>query len=465
MTRTHLWRSAVRVSVVAAALAAASVGLAQDREPAKRETPADSADLAFPISDRRRRARLSERGGDERTEKAVSKALEWLARAQREDGGWSSEPLGNHDTGVTGLALLAFTARGTGPDDAEYGPVVRKATAFLLERQLGNGLFCTGDLAADVVELRKQPPSPGETRTWRQRQPRDIYDHAIASQALAEVFLLTGDEALREPIESAARWSESQRHPKLAWGYVPGGILHFDVSVTAWMMHGLWIAHTAGLDVPWRLPYRNATSCPVEGAHAWLLRVRDARSGRSAYRDAGRTPNAHADDQRNAPGYPHPYRAGATSSDFGEGITAMDASVHAMAGIPLDRLTTPSLDVIASRPPSWNHGASVDLHSWYWGSFALSQRGGPRWPAWNRALMAALLPHQDDDGSWSPVGVWGTAGRVYATAMACLCLESYYRYDLLDAPPAPKPDPEEPPEPDTPEPGGGRPAGGAPRGR
>jgi len=49
-------------------------------------------------------------------------------------------------------------------------------------------------------------------------------------------------------------------------------------------------------------------------------------------------------------------------------------------------------------------------------------------------LQAALLPLQHRsggplDGSWDPDPVWGGhGGRVYATALAALTLEVYYRY-------------------------------------
>jgi hypothetical protein len=48
-------------------------------------------------------------------------------------------------------------------------------------------------------------------------------------------------------------------------------------------------------------------------------------------------------------------------------------------------------------------------------------------------MKNALVPTQKregcENGSWDPIGAWGTAGgRVYATAINCLSLEIYYRY-------------------------------------
>jgi hypothetical protein len=64
---------------------------------------------------------------------------------------------------------------------------------------------------------------------------------------------------------------------------------------------------------------------------------------------------------------------------------------------------------------------------------ALFQCGGRSWKSWNKALKTALLPHQATEGcakgSWDPVGPWGShGGRVYATALGALMLETYYRH-------------------------------------
>lgn len=46
-----------------------------------------------------------------------------------------------------------------------------------------------------------------------------------------------------------------------------------------------------------------------------------------------------------------------------------------------------------------------------------------------RTLLARQEGRGTEAGSWSPDTVWGGyGGRVYATALATLCLEVYYRY-------------------------------------
>ena len=73
------------------------------------------------------------------------------------------------------------------------------------------------------------------------------------------------------------------------------------------------------------------------------------------------------------------------------------------------------------------------FYYWYLGSNAMFQMGGEEWKTWSKFLKETLLksqkgPRDPGAGSWDPVDEWGLAGgRVYATAMAALALETYYR--------------------------------------
>ena len=96
-------------------------------------------------------------------------------------------------------------------------------------------------------------------------------------------------------------------------------------------------------------------------------------------------------------------------------------------------------------PPAWNEAValferrgpewqgSLDIYYAYYATLALYLAQDPRWPAWNDRLTQRLVPLQRRDaswaGSWDPDMRWGaTGGRVYTTALSCLCLETYYRY-------------------------------------
>jgi hypothetical protein len=91
-------------------------------------------------------------------------------------------------------------------------------------------------------------------------------------------------------------------------------------------------------------------------------------------------------------------------------------------------------DLLLAKPPRWA-GPDVDFYYWYYGTLAMHQVGGASWERWRKAMESELLAHQvkdetqDEHGSWDPVDPWSAeGGRVYATALNCLCTEVYYRY-------------------------------------
>jgi hypothetical protein len=75
-----------------------------------------------------------------------------------------------------------------------------------------------------------------------------------------------------------------------------------------------------------------------------------------------------------------------------------------------------------------------NVYYWYYGTLAMFQFQDDAWKQWNEALKNRLMVLQEPQssylsGSFPPDAIWGGyGGRVYSTAMSCLCLEVYYRY-------------------------------------
>ena len=72
------------------------------------------------------------------------------------------------------------------------------------------------------------------------------------------------------------------------------------------------------------------------------------------------------------------------------------------------------------------------FYRWYYQTYSLRMMGGIRWKNYGPAIEKTLLATQETAGhalgSWDPVLGWSRqAGRIYATAMATLTLEVYYR--------------------------------------
>lgn len=328
-------------------------------------------------------------GGNDRTEAAVQAALAWLASAQSADGRWDVraheggiETLvggqdrrgsgADADTGITGLALLAFLANGQTHLEGQYRETVQRGLEFLLRSQASDGNL------------------GGDARLFAL-----MYCHGMGSLALSEAFALSGDERLKTAVERAVRYTIRAQDPSGGgWRYQPGD--QGDMSQFGWQVMALKSAELAGIPIPDKTRaamHRFLQSC-TRGEHRGL----------ASYRPGERSTV--------------PMTAEALAArfflDFDHGPeTVREASAFIVRELPGDE--------------------KPNLYCWYYATLALYQAQGELWRQWNEALQTQLLRRQRDDGrlagSWDPTTVWGGyGGRVYSTAMATLCLEVYYRY-------------------------------------
>jgi hypothetical protein len=355
--------------------------------------PAVAPVVPAPYADRvgdRRAAAAAARGGSQETERAVRAALAWLAAAQSSDGRWSAARhgagveravQGHHrhgaggrgDHGVTGLALLAFLGVGNTHRDGDHADAVRRGIEFLTARQRSDG-----SLAGDAEFFAA------------------LYCHGMATIALAEACAMTGDATLRPPLERAVRHTLAMQHPTTGgWRYAAGD--RGDTSQLGWQVMVLASAGHAGLGglaagQARVLPFLQSVSSGMAG-------------GLAAYRP-GERPSLT--------------------------MTAEALYCRMLLGMPADHpAAAEALDLIARTPPDRSR---PNAYAWYYATLASFHAGGPQWERWNTALQAALLPLQRRDGSaadgsWDPDPVWGGyGGRVYATALAAMTLEVYYRH-------------------------------------
>src|SRR5438105_9067926 len=114
---------------------------------------------------------------DEPTRKVTARALEWLASKQNSDGSWSE---GNypHSTAITAFAVLAFLSQGHLPNEGLYGPEVAKGARFLMAAARSDG-YLVGARGGNM------------------------YCHAMATLALAELWGSTGDDDIKAVVLKA----------------------------------------------------------------------------------------------------------------------------------------------------------------------------------------------------------------------------------------------------------------------
>ncbi len=342
----------------------------------------------------------AEGGGSEQTERAVRAALGWLADAQSDGGGWDASRFGaghersvlghnrngagaNADTGVTGLALLAFLGSGHTHRGGDYTYEVAAGLEYLRGRQRKNGSLY------------------GDAQLFAQ-----MYCHSMATFAVCEAYALTQDPRLEPMAKAAVRYTLSMQHPTDGgWRYRRGDT--GDTSQLGWQMMTLKSAELAGIRVP------GSTWTRVE---RFLRRVKRGHTGGLAcYRPetpASRTMTAEAMFCRQL-----------LQPSGTNGLSPAAAMEAARS--------------IAEELPSTSRR---NLYYWYYATLALHQGRGrsaaatEAWDDWNQALTTVLVTTQQDDGSWTADTTWGGyGGRVYTTALSAMCLEVYYRYSPIDA--------------------------------
>lgn len=327
-------------------------------------------------------------GATPQTEAAVAAALDWLAAAQSADGRWDADAHGagremrthghdregagaRADTGVSGLALLAFLGAGETHLAGQHREVVQHGLEFLLASQAASGSL------ADNAEKFAA-----------------MYCHGMATLALSEAYALSGDERLLPGLKRALAYTIQSQHTGGGWRYQPYDA--GDMSQFGWQLMALKSAELGGLSIP------SATRARMT---RFLQSCSLGRSrGLASYRPGDR----------------------ASRTMTAEALVCRYFLAAENAPATLDE---GAAFVLEDRPG----GGQANYYYWYYATLAMFQRQGDDWRRWNAALQHVLLDRQRWDGtaagSFDPDDLWGGyGGRVYSTALAALSLEVYYRY-------------------------------------
>src|SRR5262249_13157356 len=150
-------------------------------------------------------------------------ALEYLAKNQNPNGSWSDGRYA-HNTAITAFAMLGFMSQGHVPGQGLYGPEVSKACRFLLASARDDG-YLIGTRGGNM------------------------YCHAMATLALAELFGMTGDDEIKPVLKKAVDLVVKCQSPEGGWRYEPNPS-GADISVTIMQVMALRAAKNSGLHVP-----------------------------------------------------------------------------------------------------------------------------------------------------------------------------------------------------------------------
>lgn len=343
-------------------------------------------DFANRTGDAKQKALLGT-GGSENTEISVKRALEYLVSQQRENGSWDPRtshaglersPLGESrgsagshaETALTGLALLSLMGAGHTHQEGQYADAVYKGLAFLIHQQKPNGSM------------------QGNAKIYEA-----TYCHGMAALAMCEAAAITRDASAILSAERAIAHTQTLQHPITGgWRYTEGD--PGDLSQLGWQAMVLDSGNRAGIAISDR---------SIIGVQRFLQSVQVGRSGGLASYRKGE-----------APTHTMTAEALATRILIGDKISKEaieEAEAYLMLNLP--------------------GNGQDNYYYWYYATIGLHQLQNENWNQWNQALQQRLLTTQNPDGSWPTQTLWGGyGGKIYTTAMATLCLETYYRHTI-----------------------------------
>jgi len=292
------------------------------------------------------------------TKKATAKALEWLASKQNTDGSWS-EGRYPHNTAITSFAMLAFMAQGHLPGQGLYGPEVAKGCRFLLSSARDDG-YLVGARGGNM------------------------YCHAMATLALAELWGMTGDKDIKPILKKAVDLIVGCQSREGGWRYEPKPT-GADISVTIMQVMALRAAKNSGLHV------KDET---INNAIAYIRNCMHTSSGGFSYQ-----PGSKPGFARTAAGVCVLY------------LTNREKDKEFVGHLP---------KAIAYLKQNFDE----QQHFWYghyYAAHAMHQVGGDEWKEWYNKICNKLLPLQGSDGSWSARDR-ENVGPIYQTSIAVIIL-------------------------------------------
>jgi squalene cyclase len=293
--------------------------------------------------------------------KATSRALAWLAKQQNSDGSWS-EARYPHNPAITSFAVLAFLSQGHVPDQGTYGKELAKAQRFLLSCSRDDG-YLIGTRGGNM------------------------YAHAMAALALAELWGVTQDKKIKPVLQKATDLVVSAQSPEGGWRYSPrpSGA---DISVTIMQVMSLRAAKNAGIHVKDEV---------LKKAIEYIKSCYDENSGGFTYQPRNRQP--------------------------GFARTAAGVCVLYLTGEHKSKEIPGAVKYL-------KENFDAKQHYWYghyYASHAMHQVGGKDWKDWYAKMVETFVPAQKSDGSWSGQDR-GSPGPVYDTSIAVIALSVPMNY-------------------------------------
>jgi hypothetical protein len=303
---------------------------------------------------------------------AIDKGLEFMAAQQKSDGSFGG-PMGGA-SGIVGAVSIAFMAAGHVPGEGPYGQVTSKATQYLLGCIQTNGLVF-------------RPESGGAP----------MYNHGLATLALAEIWGMTGDPRLRSAVQRAVDLICSTQNRKGGWRYQPK-IADDDLSVTVMQLMALRAARDAGIAVP-----KEVIAAGIEYVKSCANPKRSGKDGGFGYTPGGESGLART----------------------GAGVTSLQVagdyrSTEVQEGVEYLLTCAPVGKIEEKKEFLWYglYYATAGIYQ----AQSIGTWGRNAWAQWYPAVVKLAVAQQ------KPTGEWPGSHGLYTTAMGVVILAIPLRY-------------------------------------
>jgi hypothetical protein len=302
----------------------------------------------------------------ERVRAATTRGLDYLRSKQKPDGSW------HNNNAVNGLAILAFLGRGHTPGRGPYRDVLEKAKKFVIS----NANKTTGYLSLGTM-----------------------YEHGLATLALAEMYGMDPDPELEKTVRKAVELIEKIQSANGGWNYSPAPG-DGDLSVSVMQIVALRAANNADIPVREQVIQKAIT----------YVRNKSHPAGGFGYTGPAQGPHTTA-----------------------AGILSLQ-----LLGQYNDPTLPKALDYLSRCYVDWKCNGYYFYYFHYYAVQANYQAGAKYWDTWHPRIRELLLAQQAKDGSWevppdsaeknSERGGVIDPNKVYSTAMACVILDIYMHF-------------------------------------
>ena len=308
---------------------------------------------------------------DDKTEAVIKGALKWLAAKQQPNGSWNTGRGNEHPVAMTGYTLMAMMAAGQLPGEGEYGKNVTRGMNYLLSCVRADGYITNG----------------GES---------NMYNHGIATIALAELYGQTRDPKLKQKLDLAIKLIVNCQNQQGGWRYRPA-IVDGDISVTVLQLVAARAALNSGIEVP---------QSTIDKGVGFVKLCYHPSSGGFTYQPHG-----------NPPGFAR--------------TAAAIYSLQVCGHYDDKEVKTGSAYLLNGQ---LNTNGEWFTYGNFYAAPAMYMIGGKTWQTWYDKLKSTLLEpgnshfHKEGDMNyWEPFDGQGV-GPVYATAVYTTILSMPYHY-------------------------------------